>query len=73
MIKDSLYAYDGSGACSRMDNVIYVPWTVEETYNFAPDAYLYMDTRITLRESQFQPPTNIVQLTMSLTLFEEEE
>lgn len=72
VIKDSVYASDGSGECSRMDNVIYVPWTVEETYQFAPDASLYMDTRITLRDSEFQPPTNIVQLTMSLTLFEEE-
>lgn len=71
--KDALYSSDGTGDCSRMNDKIYVPWTVEETYEFAPDASLYMDTRITLRESEYQPPTNIVQLTMNLTLFEEEE
>lgn len=51
--------------------LFYIPWTSEETYQFAPDETFFMDTRITLKDTSDQPMTNIVELRMCPTLFEE--
>lgn len=62
--------YDGSSDDVFVDNgVFYVPWTSDETYLFRAGSPFYMDTRITLANSQYQPPTNIVELMMNPTLF----
>lgn len=62
--------YDGSGEDVIFDDgVFYVPWTSDETYLFKAACPFYMDTRITLTESAYQPPTNIVKLVMNPTLF----
>lgn len=53
------------------ENIVLVPWTQAETYLFQAGKSLYLDTRITMRDTDDQPETNIVQLEMSTTLFEE--
>ena len=72
ILKTSLFGGSG-GDVTENDGVFYVPWTVDETYAFRADAPFYMDTRITLTESPYQPPTNIVKLTMNSTLFKQED
>lgn len=59
--------------CTRQEgrNIILIPWTRAETYKFMGDEKLYMDTRITLRDSTDQPQTEILTLKMSPTLFKE--
>lgn len=59
--------------CTRQagQNIILIPWTREETYRFLGGETLYMDTRITLRDSTDQPQTEILALKMSPTLFQE--
>lgn len=59
--------------CTRQEgqNIILIPWTREETYKFLGGEALYMDTRITLRDSTDQPQTEILTLKMSPTLFQE--
>lgn len=59
--------------CTRQEgqNIILIPWTRAETYRFLGGETLYMDTRITLRDSTDQPQTEILALKMSPTLFQE--
>lgn len=59
--------------CTRQEgqNIILIPWTRSETYRFLGGETLYMDTRITLRDSADQPQTEILALKMSQTLFRE--
>ena len=52
-------------------HLILIPWTRAETYKFMGGEMLYMDTRITLRDSTDQPQTEILALKMSPTLFQE--
>lgn len=66
--KTSLYDRSGEGVIYE-DGIFYVPWTPEETYSFKAQCPFYMDTRITLASSPYQPQTNIVQLIMDATLF----
>lgn len=51
--------------------MFYIPWTAQETYEIAAGETFYMDTRITLKDTTDQPVTNIVELRMCPTLFEE--
>lgn len=63
--------YDGSNEDVMFDDgIFYVPWTSDETYLFKAQSPFYMDTRITLTNSDYQPPTNIVELVMNPTLFD---
>ena len=57
--------------CQRVGetNIILVPFTEEETYNFPEGQAFYMDTRIYMTESTDNLPTNIVELIMGDTLF----
>lgn len=59
--------------CTRQENtnVILIPWTRDETFRFASGRLLYMDTRITLRNSDNQPETEILPIKMNPTLFRE--
>ena len=59
--------------CTRQEgqNIILIPWTRKETYRFLGGETLYMDTRITLRDSTDQPQPEILALKMSPTLFQE--
>lgn len=57
--------------CERKENTVLIPWTQEETYKFEPNRMLYMDTRITLKNSSDQPQTEIIPIKMSPTLFQE--
>lgn len=71
--KTAVWKSDDTGDCSMKpgaDDTILVPWTRAETYLFSGS--FFMDTRITLEGSTDNPPTNIVELKMSPTLFEGE-
>lgn len=72
-LKSCTWMLDGSGTGTRDGDTIYIPWSLDETYDFKPDDYLYMDTRIFPTGSVYQPVTNIVKIPMDLTLFQEEE
>lgn len=62
--------YTPSGAISRDGDVIYIPWTNEETYAFKRSAGYYMDTRISLASSSDNPNTGApIFLQFTATLF----
>lgn len=63
--------YPNGGAILVGGNVIGVAWTPEETKLFKENKTFYADTRITLKDSTYQPETPIVKLKMNPTLFEE--
>ncbi len=63
--------YPDNATRKGTENIILIPWTQAETYLFQAGKSLYLDTRITMRDTDDQPETNIVQLEMSTTLFEE--
>ena len=48
--------------CTRQEgqNIILIPWTRAETYKFMGGETLYMDTRITLRDSTDQPEPDLI-------------
>lgn len=54
-----------------VEDVVLIPWSRAETYQFPAGQAFYMDTRITLKDTTDQPETNIVMLAMEPTLFEE--
>lgn len=47
------------------ENIILIPWSQEETYRFSSGKSFYLDTRITLNDTDNQPETNIVELAMN--------
>ena len=63
-------AFPGTGTVDIGDNMIGVAWTPEETMLFEAGKAFYVDTRITLNNSEYQPQTPIVKLHMDPTLFE---
>ena len=68
-----LTEYPGPGVIAAEDgNVLCVIWTPEETLLFEAGRPFYVDTRITLASTTYQPTTPIVRLRMDPTLFEEE-
>lgn len=64
-----LAEYPGSNTVDLGDNMIGVIWTPDETMLFEAGKTFCADTRITLRDSEFQPQTPIVKLQMDPTLF----
>ena len=63
-----LETWEGNVKRKTGTNILLVPFTKEETYNF--ERTFYMDTRITLKKSKNQPETPIIELEMNDTLFE---
>lgn len=62
--------YPGSDTVDLGGNMIGVIWTAEETMLFEAGKTFCADTRITLKNSEYQPQTPIVKLQMNPTLFE---
>lgn len=54
-------------------NDILVTWTKDETYKLSTSRTFFMDTRIFVNGVLQNPSTDIVELTMSPTLFDEGE
>lgn len=63
--------YPNGGASLIVDNMIGVAWTAAETKLFKAGKPFYADTRITLKDSAYQPETPVLKLMMNPTLFEE--
>lgn len=53
------------------DRTVGVIWTKEQTLAFETVKVVSMDTRITLKDSEFQPETSIERFFINDTLFEE--
>lgn len=64
--------YPGDATRKGTENIILIPWTQAETYLFQAGKSFYLDTRISMRDTNDQPETNIVELVMNPTLFSEE-
>jgi hypothetical protein len=62
--------YPNKNAVLIADNLIGIAWTQEETALFKGGKHFFADTRITLKDSEYQPETPILRLTMEPTLFE---
>lgn len=62
--------YPGEGTILVTDGMIGVAFSPEETALFTAGRHFYADTRITLKDSTYQPETPIVKLKMNPTLFE---
>ena len=63
--------YPNKDASLIVDNLIGVVWTAADTEKFKAGKSFYADTRITLKDSGYQPETPIIKLVMNPTLFEE--
>ena len=63
--------YPSEGTQLIAENLIGIVWTKEETDLFEAGKWFYADTRITMKDSEYQPETPIVKLKMNPTLFEE--
>ena len=55
------------------NDVIAVPWTLDETYNFISGRRFYVHARIHLSGTDANPPVRIVAVVMSETLFAQGE
>lgn len=51
-------------------NILGVIWTPEDTLLFDAGRAFYADTRITMKDTTYQPKTPILKLQMQPTLFE---
>lgn len=54
------------------ENAVNLIFTQQDTWAFKPNVAIYIDTRITLWDSDYQPETEIVSIKMSKTLFKPE-
>ena len=54
-------------------NIVNLIFTESETWEFTPNMAISIDTRITLKDSEYQPETEIVKVFMRGTLFEKED
>lgn len=68
-----IYPSDTATLSDTEKDVINLHWNEDDTFKFIPDKYIYMDTRITLTESDQNPETKIIKLKMSPTLFKKDE
>lgn len=59
--------------CQRVQNknIVLVPFAESETYDFPEGEMLYMDTRVYMDGANDNPMTNIVEIMMGDTLFNE--
>lgn len=55
------------------ENTILVSFSRADTYLFRQNAPFYMDTRIHFNDSDDNPPTKVITLTMNETLFSDGE
>ena len=55
------------------ENAILVSFSRADTYLFRQNAPFYMDTRIHYNDSEDNPPTKVITLTMNETLFSKDE
>lgn len=67
VLKEATYPND----VTYVEGFYMIPWTSEETYSVEAGTKFYMDTRITLKTTMNQPETNICELIMHTSLFEE--
>lgn len=65
-----LFEWPSDKATQTGERTIALDWTAEDKAAFAP-GIVKMDTRITLKDSEHQPETEIVSFMMSDTLFRE--
>lgn len=74
-LKSAYWSRDGeSRSCSKTGaNTILVQWTMADTYLFKQGGQFYMDTRIHYQNSEDNPYTKYIALTMNKTLFKEGE
>lgn len=70
--KSFTYPSDEATLSTTEENVINLHRDIKDTYRFDPEEYIYMDTRITLKDSPQNPETEIVKIKMLPTLFKEE-
>lgn len=64
--------YPSEDVLKITENMVGVVWTKEETALFRPGKNFYADTRITMKDIDYQPCTPILKLKMNPTLFEQE-
>lgn len=62
--------YPGSGVENLGDNILGVHWEPEETHKFKAGEVFYIDTRITMKGSAYNPETEIAIGYMAPSLFE---
>lgn len=72
--KKSVYdPSDSSSDVTLVDNSFLIPFSKEDSYLFKQNAPFYMDTRISLTDSDDNPETEIVEIFMNPTLFRSDD
>lgn len=75
-LKSAYWTRDGDSRDARQDgttNTILVQFSMADTYLFGQNKQFFMDTRIHYYDSEDNPFTRIIPLTMSNTLFKSGE
>lgn len=69
-----MWIYPSANATRVPDtNTVNLVWTWEDTFRYDPEKLIYMDTKIFLKNSTENPPTQKTFFRMDSTLFTEEE
>lgn len=72
--KTMLFQYPSAKATRKEgENTVLLRWTLEDTMVFSENRSIEMDTYIHLIDSDQNPETDIVSMTMNRTLFTQEE
>ena len=71
--KTFTYPSDTATLSTTEDNTVNLHWAVKDTYKFNPEEIIYLDTKLTLKNSIENPETEIVKIKMLPTLFKEDK
>lgn len=70
--KEFTYPSDVALLSTTESNTIDLYWADVDTYKFNPEEYIYLDSKIHLKDSNVNPETEIIKIKMSPTLFKKE-
>jgi len=75
-LKSALWVNGGDNTSAvrvEGENVIEIPWSIEDTFKFKREKKFFMDTRIAVIGDDYNPITPIIELFMCPSLFKQSE
>lgn len=73
ILKEGTWKADGTGDIERVENVLKIFWSIEDTFKFKQNQYFYADYHIKLADSNEMPSVEQTVIKMNDTLFSQEE
>lgn len=72
ILKEGTWKADGTGDIEKVDNVLKIFWSVDDTYKFKQNQYFYADYQIKLSDADDMPSVEQTAIKMDNTLFAKE-